>query len=136
MSLAASLILLCCWGWAGPARAEPSLLVRTAAAMYTPPAPRPLAQVAAAAPASAAPARPSRLRPPLYWSAGLTLVAGGTAWWSARQADRAYQRYLHSAGLVRQREQLRRSRHHDRIAGAAFGFMEAGIVLSTYLVFF
>jgi L,D-peptidoglycan transpeptidase YkuD (ErfK/YbiS/YcfS/YnhG family) len=67
---------------------------------------------------------------------GLALAAGGTAWWSSRRADRAYNRYLHSAGLQRQADQLRRARHYDRVAGAAFVFMETGIVLTTYLVFF
>jgi hypothetical protein len=67
---------------------------------------------------------------------GLALAAGGVAWWSESRADRAYDRYLHSASLQRQREQLRRARHYDRVAGTAFGFMEAGIVLTTYLVFF
>lgn len=88
------------------------------------------------APASATPSRTSRLRPSLYWSAGLALAAGTTAWWSARRADQAYGRYLHAAGPRRQERELRRAERGDRIAGMAFGFMEAGIVLSTYLVFF
>lgn len=88
------------------------------------------------APTNATQSRPSRLRPSLYWSAGLALAAGTTAWWSARRADRAYGRYLHAAGPERQERELRRAERSDRIAGLAFGFMEAGIVLSTYLVFF
>lgn len=85
---------------------------------------------------STAQPRQSRLRPRLFWSAGLALAAGGTAWWSARKADRAYARYLHSASLVRQQDQMRRARQYDRIAGGALALMEAGIVFTTYLVFF
>lgn len=86
--------------------------------------------------AATAKPRESRLRPRLYWSVGLALAAGGVAWWSERQADQAYDRYLHSASFQRQREQFRRAERCDRFAGAAFVFMEAGIVLTTYLVFF
>ncbi|MBI2503322.1 MAG: hypothetical protein HYW07_08820 [Candidatus Latescibacteria bacterium] len=86
--------------------------------------------------ASAAKPREPRLRPRLYFSMGLALVAGGTAWWSERRADRAYDKYLHSASFQRQRDQFRRAERYDRMAGAAFVFMEAGIVLTTYLVFF
>ena len=85
---------------------------------------------------SAAKPRESRLRPRLYWSMGLALAAGGAAWWSGHRADRAYDKYLHSAGRQRQDEQFRRAERYDRLAGGAFVFMEAGIVLTTYLVFF
>lgn len=86
--------------------------------------------------ASTAKPRGLRLRPRLFWSVGLALAAGGTAWWSGRRADRAYEKYLHSAGRQRQQDQFRRARHYDRVAGTALVFMEAGIVLTTYLVFF
>lgn len=86
--------------------------------------------------ATAAKPRESRLRPRLYWSMGLALAAGGAAWWSGHRADRAYDRYLHSAGRQHQDEQFRRAERYDRLAGGAFVFMEAGIVLTTYLVFF
>jgi hypothetical protein len=84
----------------------------------------------------AAQSRESRLRPWLFWSAGLALAAGGTAWWSQRRAERAYDRYLHAAGFQRQEEQLRRARQYDRVSGAAYVVMETGIVFTTYLVFF
>ena len=81
-------------------------------------------------------ARESRLGPRLYWSLGLALAAGGMGWWSESRADRAYDHYLHSASLARQHNQFRRAERYDRLAGASFVFMEAGIVLSAYLVFF
>ncbi len=148
MFLAASLVLLG-WWLAGEAAALDTLLVRSVQARYLErTAPSQVSNLWAKAaigakhrnlapgPVEPAPQRQSKLRPALWWSAGLALAAGGTAWWSGRRADRAYDQYLHSAGFERQREQLRRARHYDRLTGAAFVFMEAGIVLSTYLVFF
>ncbi|MBM3279601.1 MAG: hypothetical protein FJY95_16210 [Candidatus Handelsmanbacteria bacterium] len=134
MYLAGSLALLLCW--TGSARGADSLLVRSAEVRYLEGGSLPRWLAAVPGEEGAAPERPSRLERGLWWSAGLALAAGGAAWWSARQADRAYERYLHSAGQGRQEETLRRSRRYDRVAGAAFACMEAGIVLSLYLVFF
>jgi hypothetical protein len=77
-----------------------------------------------------------RLRPGLYLSAAVAVSAGVLALWSKREADRAYDRYAHAAGQTRQAEQFDRAEGYDRISGAAFVAMEAGIALTTYLVFF
>jgi len=72
----------------------------------------------------------------VYWSAALALSSGVLAWWSKERADRAYARYLRSAGLRRQKEQFDRAERFDRIAGAAFAGMEVGVGLTTYFLFF
>ena len=86
------------------------------------------------------PSRPlqknGRPRSRLYLSAGLALSAGVLAFWSKREADQAYDRYLHTASAERQQGLFDRAERYDRIAGAAFVGMEVGLVLTTYLVFF
>ncbi len=77
-----------------------------------------------------------RLSPGVYLSAALAAAAGGVAWWSERRADRAYDRYMHAASIRRQQDQFRRAERFDRVAGAAFAAMEAGFVLTAYLIFF
>jgi hypothetical protein len=77
-----------------------------------------------------------RPRTRLYLSAALALGGGVLALWSGRRADEAYERYLRSAGSKRRERQFERAQRYDRIAGAAFVGMEAGIVLTTYLIFF
>lgn len=69
-------------------------------------------------------------------SAGFTLTSGAVAYWSTREADKAYDRYLRSAGATRQQQALDDAETHDRIAGASFLLMEAGIVLTTRYLFF
>ena len=58
------------------------------------------------------------------------------AWWSREKADRAYGKYMRSASARRQEKQFDRSERYDRIAGTAFIGMEAGLVLTSYLLFF
>ena len=77
-----------------------------------------------------------RLTARLCLTAGLAASSGLVAWWSKERADRAYQRYLHAASRRRQEKQFERAERFDRIAGAAFVGMEAGLVFTTYLVFF
>jgi hypothetical protein len=77
-----------------------------------------------------------RLTARLCLSAGLAVSSGLVAWWSKDRADRAYQRYLHAASSRRQEKQFERAERFDGIAGAAFVGMEAGLVFTTYLVFF
>ena len=69
-------------------------------------------------------------------SAALTVGAGLVAYWSKEKADEAYDRYLHSASAKRQNEFYAQARRYDRLAGTAFIGMEAGLVLSSYLLFF
>ena len=71
-----------------------------------------------------------------YLSAGLALTGGVLAWLSKREADDAYDRYLHSAGSERQRTEFDRAEHYDRLSGAAFAAIEAGILLTAYFTFF
>jgi hypothetical protein len=79
----------------------------------------------------------SRLwRPALVASAGLAVTGAVVAYWSNRQAGEAYDRYLHSAGAARQQDSLDRAERYDRLAGASFLVMEAGIVLTARFVFF
>ena len=78
----------------------------------------------------------SRPRPRLYLSAALALGGGALALWSKHRADEAYESYLRSAGIRRRERQFERAQRYDRIAGAGFVAMEAGIVLTTYFVFF
>ena len=77
-----------------------------------------------------------RSRKKLYLSAALAVGAGAVAYWSRERADAAYDRYLRSASVERQRRELADAKRFDRIAGAAFVGMEVGIVLSSYLLFF
>ena len=72
----------------------------------------------------------------LYLSAALTVGAGLVAYWSKEKADEAYDRYLHSASAKRQNEFYAQARRYDRLAGTAYIGMEAGLVLSSYLLFF
>lgn len=72
----------------------------------------------------------------LYLSAGLAVSAGVLALWSKREADRAYDGYLHAAGQTRQKKQFNQAENYDRVSGAALAAMEIGIVLTTYLIFF
>jgi hypothetical protein len=71
----------------------------------------------------------------LYLGAALAVVGGGLAWWSKKEADDAYDHYLHSASAQRQASQIDRAERFDRIAGGAFALMEAGVVLSVYFSF-
>ena len=75
-------------------------------------------------------------RPALVASAAMAVGAAAVAYWSSDEADAAYDRYLRSAGAGRQQQALERAERYDRIAGAAFVAMEAGIVLTACLVFF
>ncbi len=75
-------------------------------------------------------------RPALAASAALAVAGAALAYWSTDEADAAYDRYLRSAGARRQQQTFERAERYDRIAGAAFLAMEAGIVLSACLVFF
>ena len=75
-------------------------------------------------------------RPALAASAAVAVAGAAVAWWSTAEADAAYDRYLRSAGARRQQQAFERAERHDRIAGAAFLAMEAGIVLTACLVFF
>ena len=77
-----------------------------------------------------------RLTPRLFLSAGTALACGIAAWWSKEKADRAYEKYTRSASLRRQEKQFDRTERYDRMAGTAFVGMEAGLALTTYLLFF
>ena len=77
-----------------------------------------------------------RLAPRLLLSAGAALACGAAAWWSREKADRAYATYMRSASRQRQEKQFDRAERYDRIAGTAFIGMEAGLVLTTFLLFF
>jgi hypothetical protein len=72
----------------------------------------------------------------LYASAFLTVGMGLVAYWSKRKADNAYVAYLASASVPRQRRLFRRAERYDRIAGAAFLGMEAGLAVTVYLAAF
>ena len=78
----------------------------------------------------------SRLSAPLYFSAALTVSAAAVARLSKERADDAYETYLMSAGRQRQQSHFEEAERYDRIAGAAFAVMEAGVVWSLYLLFF
>ncbi len=101
-------------------------------------------QLAVASPARARPEpiglavekKEKRAKGRLYLSAALTVGAGLVAYWSKEKADEAYDRYLHSASAKRQNEFYTQARRYDRLAGTAFIGMEAGLVLSSYLLFF
>ena len=78
----------------------------------------------------------SRWNRRLYLSAALTISAGILARWTQHEAERSYEKYLQSAGPKRQESTFDRAKHYDRLSGAALATMEAGIILSTYFVFF
>ena len=78
----------------------------------------------------------SRFSAPLYLSAALTVSAAAVARLSKDRADDAYETYLKSAGRQRQQSHFEEAERYDRIAGAAFAVMEAGLVWSVYLLFF
>ena len=78
----------------------------------------------------------SRFLAPLYLSAALTVSAAAVARLSKDRADDAYETYLKSAGRQRQQSHFEEAERYDRIAGAAFAVMEAGLVWSVYLLFF
>lgn len=87
--------------------------------------------------ADAVPRRSRSIRRRAACASGAVAIAGGLiARWSKKEADRAYDRYLHSASVRRQEKALDRSRRYDRIAGGAFAAMEAGIVLAAYFTFY
>lgn len=69
---------------------------------------------------------------------GVALSAGAAAlaWWSQQRADSRYQCYLHAAGTRRQERALSRAEDYDRLAGAAFLSMQAGLVLTTCVLLF
>ena len=75
-------------------------------------------------------------RPALAATAALAVTGAAVAYWSTSEADAAYDRYLRSAGARRQQQAFERAERYDRIAGAAFLAMEAGVVLTACLVFF
>ena len=72
----------------------------------------------------------------LYASAILAVGSGLVAYWAKREADDAYQAYLGAASVRRQRKLFRRAERYDRIAGAAFLGMEAGLAITIYLAVF
>ena len=78
----------------------------------------------------------SRFSAPLYLSAAVTVSAAAVARFSKDRADNAYETYLKSAGRQRQQNHFEEAERYDRIAGAAFAVMEAGLVWSVYLLFF
>lgn len=75
-------------------------------------------------------------RPALAATAAVAVAGAAVGWWSTGEADAAYDRYLRSAGARRQQQAFERAERYDRIAGAAFLAMEAGVVLTACLVFF
>ena len=82
------------------------------------------------------PERRGLWRPALVASAAMAVTGAAVAYWSTGEGDAAYDRYLRSAGARRQQQAFERAERYDRIAGAAFVAMEAGIVLTACLVFF
>ena len=76
--------------------------------------------------------RVNRLHASVLFAVGSGLVA----YWSKREADEAYEAYLASASVRRQRKLFQRAERYDRIAGAAFLGMEAGLALTIYLAVF
>ena len=105
------------------------------------PSPRRHLQVAEAVPragaADRAPGRSRSIRRRAACAGGAVAIAGGLiARWSKKKADRAYERYLHSASVRRQERAFDRSRRYDRITGGAFAAMEVGVVLAAYFTFY
>lgn len=80
--------------------------------------------------------RPDRWRPALAASAALAATGALVAYWSSDRADGAYDRYLRSAGAGRREAALDRAERYDRISGAAFAAMEAGLLLTAYFLFY
>ena len=123
-----------------PAQAEPLALPQRLApleaALAAQWAERPMLRQQSMPTTSEAPSKEKRSRKKLYLSAALAVGAGAVAYWSKEQADSAYNRYLRSASVERQRRELADAKRFDRLAGAAFVGMEVGIVLSSYLLFF
>lgn len=78
----------------------------------------------------------SRPRLRLAATAGLALGCGAAAWWTRERADRAYGRYLDAAGPRRQSRELSRAERFDRLSGTALLGMEAGLLLTTYWLFY
>ena len=72
----------------------------------------------------------------LLLSAAWTLGMGALAYWSKERADRAYQRYTHSANTLSQQRYFDRAERYDRIAGTALVGMEVGVLFTSYLLFF
>jgi|GEM_PF-3187970 hypothetical protein len=72
----------------------------------------------------------------LYLSAALAFSAGALALWTKNTADNAYDDYLRAASQQRQKDKFSRAEDYDRISGVAFIAMEAGLVLTTYAIFF
>jgi hypothetical protein len=71
-----------------------------------------------------------------YLSAAFAVSSGVLAWLSKREADDSYDRYLGAAGGERQKTQFDRAERYDRLSGAAYVAMEAGILMSVYFTFF
>lgn len=69
-------------------------------------------------------------------SASLAVAGAAAAHWSKGRADRAYDRYLHAADPQRRDRAIDRAERYDRLAGAGFVVMEAGLAACAYLVFF
>ena len=69
-------------------------------------------------------------------SAALAATSAVIGHWASGQGDEAYDRYLSSAGETRRERAFDDAERYDRIAGAAFLAMEAGLVLTAYFVFF
>ncbi len=69
-------------------------------------------------------------------SAAVAATSAAVAHWSSGKGDDAYDRYLSSAGEKRREDAFDDAERYDRIAGAAFVAMEAGLVLTAYFVFF
>jgi len=70
--------------------------------------------------------------------AGVALATAGAAvaWWSEREADDAYSDYLHAAAQRRQARALARAERLDRLTGAAFLAMHAGMAVTVAVLFF
>ena len=71
-----------------------------------------------------------------YLSAAFAVSSGVLAWLGKREADDSYDRYLGAAGGERQKTQFDRAERYDRLSGAAYVAMEAGILMSVYFTFF
>jgi hypothetical protein len=78
----------------------------------------------------------SRPRLRLAAAAGLALGCGAVAWWTKERADHAYARYLDAAGPRRQSREFSRAERYDRLSGTALLGMEAGLLLTSYWLFY
>ena len=81
-------------------------------------------------------ARPAAPVAAVLLALSFCLTSAAIAHWSSGRGDEAYDRYLSSAGEQRREDAFDEAERYDRIAGAAFFAMEAGLVLSAYFVFF